>query len=109
VLTWLAADQTPPEYHNLWMEFLNRETIFYSGPAYIPLKFGFPVFFQKTMKKSRGHYETSFELLFENPLEHTETEILQKFILKMEEVIKHKPEYYLWSHKRWKHQRTKDN
>jgi KDO2-lipid IV(A) lauroyltransferase len=55
----------------------------------------------------RGVYETSFELLFENPAEVSETEIITAYIRKMEEIIHEKPEFYLWSHKRWKHKRPK--
>lgn len=104
VLTWLAADQTPPEFHKFWMRFLNQETMFYPGPAYLSKRFNFPLFFQKIEKTGRGRYTSVFELLFENPRDKSEKEIMEAYIKKMEEVIKEKPEYYLWSHKRWKHQ-----
>jgi len=105
VFIWLAADQTPPKFHKYWMMFLNQETLFYPGPASISKRFNYPVFFQSMKKTKRGHYETSFELLFENPKEISETEIMQTFVAKMEEIIREEPEYYLWSHRRWKHKR----
>jgi KDO2-lipid IV(A) lauroyltransferase len=105
VLSWLAGDQTPPFFHKFWIQFLNQEAMFYPGPATLSRRFNHPVFFQKTEKVSRGHYQTSFELLFENPHEVSEVEIMKKYIQKMEEVIYEKPEYYLWSHKRWKNKR----
>ena len=105
VFIWLAADQTPPKFHKLWMKFLNQDTLFFSGPASISKKFNYPLFFQTTRKIKRGHYETSYELLFENPHEKTETEIMREFIARMEALIKKAPEYYLWSHRRWKHKR----
>ena len=105
VLTWLAGDQTPPEYHTLWFMFLNQEAMFYPGPAVISKRFNHPVFFQKTEKISRGKYQTTFELLFEIPEEASEVEIMKTYIQKMEEVIRETPEFYLWSHKRWKHRR----
>lgn len=105
VFLWLAADQTPPVFHKFWMLFLNQEALFYPGPATISKKFNHPVFFQKIEKTGRGKYQSSFELLFENPEEKSEAEIMKAFIDKMEQEIKSKPEYYLWSHKRWKHKR----
>ncbi len=105
VITWLAGDQTPPFFHKFWITFLNQEAMFYPGAATLSQRFNLPVFFQKTIKTERGKYETSFELLFENPKEFSETEIIKKYVEKMEEVIGEKPEFYLWSHKRWKHKR----
>lgn len=108
VFLWLAGDQTPPVFHKSWFTFLNQEAMFYPGPAFIAKRFNYPIFFQKIEKTGRGHYETSFELLFENPVEVSETEIITKYIRKMEEIIHEKPEFYLWSHKRWKHKRPKN-
>jgi len=105
VITWLAGDQTPPFFHKFWIKFLNQEAMFYPGPATLSQRFNHPVLFQKTIKIRRGYYETSFELLFENPHDFSETEIIKKYVEKMEEVIGEKPEFYLWSHKRWKHKR----
>ncbi len=105
LLVWLAADQTPPVFHKMWMTFLNREAMFYPGPATIPKRFNQPVVFQKIIKKSRGRYASYFETLIESPAQKTESEILKLYIEKMEKTIREQPEYYLWSHKRWKHQR----
>lgn len=108
IFLWLAGDQTPPYFHKTWFKFLNQEALFYPGPAAIAKRFGYPVFFQKMEKTSRGFYETTFELLFEDPTEISETEIIKTYIKKLEEVIREKPEYYLWSHKRWKHKRPEN-
>lgn len=105
---WLAGDQTPPHYHKFWLNFFNQEAIFYQGPAAISRRFNYPVFFQKTIKKGRGIYETTFELLFENPEKFNETEIMKTYVKKMEETIREHPEFYLWSHRRWKHKRPAD-
>lgn len=107
VSIWLAGDQTPPVFHDFWVTFLNQEAMFYPGPAFISKKFNYPVFFQNTVKTARGKYEVNFDLLFENPKEFSEVEIIKFYIQKMEDVIREKPEFYLWSHKRWKHKRAK--
>jgi Kdo2-lipid IVA lauroyltransferase/acyltransferase len=104
-LLWLAGDQTPPVFHNSWFKFLNQEAMFYHGPATLSVRFNIPVVFQKIEKIKRGHYETTFELLIENPAGLGETEIMEAYIRRMEEIIREQSEYYLWSHKRWKHKR----
>lgn len=108
VFIWLAGDQTPPFFHKFWFRFLNQDAMFYPGPAAISKRFNQPVFFQKIEKTGRGKYETTFELLFENPSQFSETEIIKTYIRRMEEVIREKPGFYLWSHRRWKHKRPAD-
>jgi len=108
VFIWLAGDQTPPPSNKFWFNFLNQEAVFYPGPALISKRFNYPVFFQNIEKVARGKYQTSIELLFENPADFSETEILKAYIRRMEEAIRKAPEFYLWSHKRWKHERPAD-
>ncbi|HDR52239.1 MAG TPA: hypothetical protein ENN90_11570 [Mariniphaga anaerophila] len=108
VFIWLAGDQTPPFFHKFWLIFLNQETMFYPGPVAISRRFNYPVIFQKTVKTKRGYYETTFEVLFENPEKYSEAEIMKAYVQKMEEIIDEQPAYYLWSHKRWKHKRPAD-
>ena len=105
VLTWLAADQAPPWNHPFWTEFLNQETMFFNGPAKLAQRFNHPVFFHQVRKIKRGTYETWFELLIENPLEMTEEAIIEKYVKKAEAVIRNSPEFYLWSHRRWKYKK----
>ena len=102
---WLAGDQTPPWHFKSWFRFFNQDALFYPGPAAISRRFNYPVLFQKTIKKSRGIYETSFEVLFENPKDYSEAQIMKAYIQKMEETIREQPANYLWSHKRWKNKR----
>jgi Kdo2-lipid IVA lauroyltransferase/acyltransferase len=107
---WLGADQTPPANSKFWTLFLNREAPFFSGPEKIAYISNQPVFLHITRKVSRGKYEVDFIPLFDKPKEEVtdSNEILLFYVRKMEEIIKEKPEYYLWSHRRWKHQRPKD-
>lgn len=102
---WLAADQTPPSSSKFWTVFLNRETPFFSGPEKIAASMNQPVFFQHTKKTGRGKYIIEYTLLFEHPKEVEQKDILLAYIRKAEEIIRQEPEYYLWSHRRWKHKR----
>lgn len=102
---WLAADQTPPANSKFWTTFLNRETPFFSGPEKIAASLNQPVFFQHTKKVGRGKYVIEYSVLIENPKELEQKDILLAYISKAEEIIRQEPEYYLWSHRRWKHTR----
>ncbi len=105
MILWLAADQTPPPTTKIWTTFLNQETPFFSGPEKIASKSNQPVVFHHTRKIKRGHYKVELYELFKNPAEVEEKEILLTYARKMEEIIRKEPEYYLWSHRRWKHTR----
>ena len=102
---WLAADQTPGANSQFWTIFLNREAPFFTGPEKIAKKTNQPVFFSHVRKIKRGYYEAEYLLLFENPGELDDKDILLGYVKKMEEIIREEPEYYLWSHRRWKHKR----
>ena len=102
---WLAADQTPPANSKFWTIFLNQETPFFSGPEKIAHSTNQPVYLNHMKKTGRGKYTIEYSLLFENPKEVEQKDILLAYIRKAEEIIRSEPEYYLWSHRRWKHKR----
>ncbi len=104
-LLWLVADQSALAELGSWAMFLNREAAFFTGPEKIARKTNQPVFFQKVRKVGRGKYEYEFSLMVEEPAKAAPNEILLTYIHKMEEAIREAPEYYLWSHRRWKHKR----
>lgn len=101
----LVADQTAPGNSQFWTTFLNQETAFFSGPMKIAVKTNQPVILYHMRKVKRGHYEVFHYKLVENPAEVEPEEILMAYIRKMEEIIREEPEYWLWSHRRWKHKR----
>lgn len=102
---WLAADQTPAPTTQFWTTFLNQETPFFSGPEKIAVKTNQPVFFHHTRKTGRGKYEVNFIELFAEPSKESGETILMKYVETMENIIRETPQYWLWSHRRWKHQR----
>ena len=104
-ILWLAADQSAKEGAHYWTSFLNREAPFFAGPIKLAQKLNQPLIFQSTRKVGRGKYEIEFDLLIEKPAKVNEGEILRMYVEKMEEIIHDQPEYYLWSHRRWKHKR----
>jgi Kdo2-lipid IVA lauroyltransferase/acyltransferase len=101
----LTADQRPPFITSFWTTFMNQEACFNSGVEKIARRTNQPIFFHVTRRVKRGHYEVSFIPLIENPKEVSDQEILLTYVRTMEKYINETPEYYLWSHRRWKQQR----
>ena len=102
----LLADQSPTKNDsNYWTTFLNQETSVYLGPEKISKKFNYPVLFCSMKKVKRGYYEVFIEELCTNPEKTTEGEITSLYLQKAEEKIKENPEFWLWTHRRWKHKR----
>jgi len=105
IVTWFLGDQSPPKDYPLWINFMNRETPFYSGPEKIARKFGHAVVFMNINKVKRGYYEVEFTPLFDEPKKTSENEITLAHVKMLEDTIRKKPEYWLWSHRRWKHEK----
>jgi KDO2-lipid IV(A) lauroyltransferase len=99
----MLGDQSPSNSENAyWMEFLNQQTAILFGAEFMTNDQQFvPVFF-KTKKVTRGHYEVDL-VAFESELLQTKYgEITEWHTLLLEKTIKGQPEFWLWSHKRWK-------
>ena len=99
-------DQTPRinDIH-YWTNFLNQDTPVVVGAEKIANKLDAVVIFVHTRKIKRGYYEAEFFLISENAKDTPKFEITEKCTRFLENVIHDKPEYWLWSHKRWKHKR----
>jgi KDO2-lipid IV(A) lauroyltransferase len=105
-VTAFIADQTPPrDTQPYWATFLNQDTCFYRGPEKIAVKFDMPVIFAHIIKKKRGYYELDAKLITEHPKDEVPDFITSKHAEMLEEVIREKPEYWLWSHRRWKYKK----
>lgn len=104
------ADQTPPGLEtDHWTTFLNQDTPFFTGAGKIATKYDMPVIFMNVQKIKRGHYNMDFEVLFEHTAGIEEKDIIERYVRRLEDQIKEKPEFWLWSHKRWKHKRPQPN
>lgn len=99
----LANDQSAQPDKAYWTRFLNQDTSFFVGTEKIAKRFNMPVFFTKIKQVKRGYYHVSFELISENPAEEPEGALMEKHAKILEDEIKAAPEFWLWSHRRWKH------
>ena len=105
--TAFIADQTASRQNAYWTEFLNQDTAVFTGPEKLSKKFNYPVVYINVSRIRRVRYEVTPELLFENPANTAENEISDVFTRRLELDILRDPVPWLWSHKRWKHQRPK--
>jgi KDO2-lipid IV(A) lauroyltransferase len=62
--------------------------------------------YAKVSKTSRGYYNCTFVGVDENIKEVPNFEISDNFMKMLEEQILEAPEYYLWTHKRFKHRKN---
>jgi KDO2-lipid IV(A) lauroyltransferase len=101
-----ASDQSPrlsSAFH--WQKFMGIEVPVHTGAEMLAKKYNMNVLFLKVKKVKRGYYQASFEVLSENASAVPNYEITDRFLKLVEQQIVEAPEYYLWTHKRWKHKR----
>jgi KDO2-lipid IV(A) lauroyltransferase len=103
----LANDQSAPPTKSYWITFLNQDTSFFYGTEKIAKQYDMPVLFAKILRIERGKYQVYFELITEDPKQERAGFILDKHAELLENQIKEKPQFWLWSHKRWKHKKPK--
>jgi KDO2-lipid IV(A) lauroyltransferase len=89
------------------VSFLNQETPVVLGAEKVAKKIDAVVVFLHSRKIKRGHYEAYYELVTEHAGACPKFEITDKCTRLLEQQIIAQPEFWLWSHKRWKHKRDK--
>ncbi|MEW6057474.1 MAG: lysophospholipid acyltransferase family protein [Bdellovibrionota bacterium] len=101
------ADQSPARTgRNHWVTFLNQETAVTTGFEFFAKEYDTPVIYLNIVKKRRGYYEGTFYSVTDEPRKTREGEIAEAFMRRLEEIIRGKPEHWLWSHRRWKVNRS---
>lgn len=102
----LASDQSPKLdriFH--WDSFMGIEVPVHTGPEMLAKKYDLTVVFAKVKKVKRGYYELTIIPLSDNPKSVPDFGITHNFIKEVEKQIYEAPEYYFWTHKRWKHRK----
>lgn len=98
------GDQSPkPDKAYHWPIFLGVQVPAYTGVELFAKKYDLPVVFFKTKRVKRGYYECTLKLLAENPTSYKDYKITDFFLQEVEQQIKEAPEFYFWTHKRFKH------
>jgi len=100
---YMIADQSPSSAKlAIWINFCNRETATLHGPEKYARINNYPVVYVDIQKIRRGYYTFEFLMIAENPATTKHGEITQKFMSFLENKIREHPQFYLWSHRRWK-------
>lgn len=108
-MTIFGADQSPTYSRYVhWTTFLNQETAVHVGAERYAMKYNYPVVFIRIDKVKRGYYEGKLEVLNDNPKNAIAGEITELHTKTLEKIIIEKPQFWLWSHKRWKRKKTEE-
>lgn len=104
--TVFAIDQSPATPNNCyWMNFLNQETGVLFGAEKFAKQYDLPVLYARINKEKRGYYSLEFFEITDKPKETAYGEITEGATRLLEKDIIRQPEFWLWSHRRWKHQK----
>ena len=110
VVIGFIADQVP-HWRNIhhWCNFLNHDTPVLTGTERIARKMKQAAFYLELRRVKRGYYEAEFRLITRDVPAMAEYELTTRYFEMLEETIRRAPEYWLWSHNRWKRTREEFN
>jgi KDO2-lipid IV(A) lauroyltransferase len=105
----VLSDQSPGNsLKSYWMDFLNQKTAVLFGAELMANTLDYSVVFFALEKVKRGTYTMKLTLITEKPSELNWGEITESHTKLLEKEIVSAPQYWLWSHKRWKRELPKD-
>ena len=91
-------------YHKT--EFLHQPTTFLGGGEVLARKMDWAVTYIHVHETSRGYYRARFELITLSASETEKGEITERYARMLEANIQEQPHLWLWTHNRWKWDRT---
>ena len=86
-----------------WRMFLNHPTLFIAGMGHYAKRFGMPVYVLEIDQVKPSYYKCKFVRIYDGVEDISDVEIADRYVAALEDMIRRKPELWLWSHKRWKH------
>ncbi len=101
-----AGDQSPKlsNAHH-WGPFMGVTVPIHTGAEMLAKRFDMNVIFLRVKRVKRGYYQATFEVMSEDVRSIPDYEISDAFIRKVEKQILEAPEFYFWTHKRYKHRK----
>lgn len=100
----MIADQSPRlDRAKLWMPFMGINVPVFAGIENLSRNFDMAVIYLHVEKVKRGYYEATFKVISSDPENEPEFYMTRRYLEELEAQIYRAPEYYLWTHKRWKH------
>lgn len=102
-LSGYISDQSPIwDEVQYWTTFMNQNTPVYLGPEKLARKMDTAVVYFRMKIISRGQYEVEIVPITDQASKTKEYEITEKHVKLLEADIRKHPEYWLWTHRRWK-------
>ena len=106
-ITGFLSDQSPRLTKDVyWGEFMGIKVPCFTGAERLAKKLDLTTAYLKVNKVKRGYYEAEVITLAENPKNYKDYELTDMFLRQVEKQIYEAPEYYFWTHKRWKHRKN---
>ena len=100
----MLSDQSPSNPKKCFVtDFLHQRSGILFGAEHFAKKYDLPVVYYEVVKDRIGHYHLEFELITEKPNETEHGYITDRYVQLLEQSIRKQPAYWLWSHRRWKH------
>jgi len=100
----MVSDQSPQKHlAHYWTEFMGIKVPVVNGAEIMARKMDLAVVFLKVSKVKRGYYKAEFIPITTSGATTENNEITDAFLRLAEQQIQEKPEFYLWTHRRWKH------
>jgi Kdo2-lipid IVA lauroyltransferase/acyltransferase len=106
--TAFIADQSPLPSNAYWMEFLNQDTPIFLGIEKIALKIHYPIVYISIRRVKRGYYRVFAERIELPSIIQKSGSITEIHTRMLEADIRSQPENWLWTHRRWKHERPQN-
>lgn len=102
--TGFGIDQCPNKHAQrlYWMNFLKQDTAVMYGTEKYAKDYNAVVVFMRIYKVKRGYYEFDFQMIEEHPVNSEYGYITERHTRLLEQEILNAPQYWLWTHKRWK-------
>ncbi len=105
----LLSDQSPLlKKTHYWHNFLGVRVPIHTGAEMLAKKYDYSILYFKTERIKRGYYTSTIKVLAENPRDFEDYQITDLFLNELEKQIRNKPEFYFWTHKRFKHMGKED-
>lgn len=104
--TIFAIDQSPGNpKKSYWTQFLHQDTAVAFGTEKTAKKYNSPVYYCRINKVKRGYYQLELELVTDDPVSTEHGYLTERLTQMLEADIRRQPEFWLWSHRRWKHKK----
>ena len=109
-VTGYISDQVPGfSSMHYWPWFLNHDTPAYTGAERIARVLNTTVYYLDIYRPRRGYYVAKVVRMTSEPQKEEKFALTEKYYRLLENSIKRAPEFWLWSHNRWKRTREEFN